>query len=132
DGNTGDYSSVWTVEREWDNRTSLITDPTDGRLPAMTPEGQKRREANVAAGKRLPDGPEDRPLQERCITYGSPQLTAGYQSYYQILETPSAVMIMTEMFHDVRVVKMNNRPHPPENVQGWLGDSMGHWERATL
>ena len=75
---------------------------------------------------------EDRPLGDRCLTYGSPQLTAGYQSYYQIVETPSAVMIMTEMFHDVRVVKMNNRPHPPEDVQGWLGDSIGHWEGDTL
>ena len=93
DGETGDYSSVWTVERDWDNRTSLITDPPDGRMPALTPEGQARREANAAAAKRLPAGPEDRPLQERCITYGSPQLTAGYQSYYQILQTPDSVVI---------------------------------------
>ncbi len=75
---------------------------------------------------------EDRPLGDRCITHGSPQLTAGYPSYYQIVETPSVVMIMTEMFHDVRVVKMNNRQHPPENVQGWLGDSIGHWKGDTL
>jgi hypothetical protein len=59
-------------------------------------------------------------------------LTAGYQSYYQIVETPGAIMIMTEMFHDARVVKMNNVPHPPKNVQGWLGDSIGHWEGETL
>jgi len=73
DGDTGDYSSVWTVERVWDNRTSLITDPPDGRQPALTPEGQSRRDANAAAKMRVPAGPEDRPLQERCITYGSPQ-----------------------------------------------------------
>ncbi len=58
-------------------------------------------------------------------------MTAGYQSYYQIVETPGAVMIMTEMFHDVRVVKLNGT-HPPANVQGWLGDSIGHWEGDTL
>jgi hypothetical protein len=64
---------------------------------------------------------KDRPLGDRCITYGSPQLTAGYQSYYQIVETASAVMIMTEMFHDVRVVRVNNRPHPPEKGVGMAG-----------
>jgi len=62
DGETGDYSSVWTVEREWENRTSLITDPADGRLPAMTPEGQKRRTDSATARTRRPDGPDDRAL----------------------------------------------------------------------
>ncbi len=132
DGETGDYSSVWTVERDWDNRTSLITDPPDGRMPALTPEGQARREANAAAAKRLPAGPEDRPLQERCITYGSPQLTAGYQSYYQILQTPDSVVFMTEMIHDTRVIPLDGRPHLPSTVQQWLGDSRGHWEGDTL
>jgi hypothetical protein len=132
DGTTGDYSSIWTVEREWDNRTSLITDPPDGRLPAMTTEGQRRREANLAAMNRLPAGPEDRPLQERCITYGSPQLTAGYQSYYQILETPGAVVFMTEMIHDTRVIPLDGRPHLPSTIHQWLGDSRGHWEGDTL
>jgi len=132
DGTTGDYSSVWTVERVWDHRTSLITDPPDGRMPAMTPEGQKRREANLAAMNRIPAGPEDRPLQERCITYGSPQLTAGYQSYYQIRQTPAAVLFMTEMIHDSRVITLDGRPHLPSVIRQWLGDSRGHWEGDTL
>ena len=132
DGTTGDYSSIWTVERDWDNRTSLITDPPDGRLPAMTPEGQKRREANLAAMNRLPAGPEDRPLQERCITYGSPQLTAGYQSYYQILQTPTSVVFMTEMIHDTRVISLDGHPHLPPTIHQWLGDSRGHWQGDTL
>lgn len=132
DGNTGDYSSVWTVDREWDNRTSLITDPPDGRMPAFTPDGQKRREANLAARNRPPAGPEDRTLQERCITYGSPQLTAGYQSYYQIVQTPSAVVFLTEMIHDYRVIHINNSPHIPAAIRHWLGDSRGHWEGDTL
>ena len=102
DGETGDYSSVWTVERDWENRTSLITEPPDGRMPAMTPEAHKRREAARAAMARPATGPGDRSLSERCITYGSPQLTAGYQSYYQIVQTPQWVMIMTEMIHDAR------------------------------
>jgi hypothetical protein len=132
DGETGDYSSVWTVEREWENRTSLITDPADGRMPAMTPEAQKRRAAAAAARVRRPEGPEDRALQERCITYGSPQLTAGYQSYSQIFQTPNAVAIETEMIHDVRIIPLDGRPHLPSTVQLWLGDSRGHWDGDTL
>ncbi len=132
DGETGDYSSVWTVEREWENRTSLITDPADGRMPAMTPEAQKRRAAAAAARTRRPEGPEDRALQERCITYGSPQLTAGYQSYSRIVQTSNAVAIETEMIHDVRVIPLDGRPHLPSTVQLWLGDSRGHWEGNTL
>jgi hypothetical protein len=132
DGETGDYSSVWTVKRDWDNRTSLITDPPDGRLPAMTPEGQRRREGNIAAMARRPAGPEDRPLQERCITYGSPQLTAGYQSYYQMLQTRNSVVFMTEMIHDARVIPLDGRPHLPSTIHEWMGDSRGHWEGDTL
>ena len=132
DGETGDYSSVWTVEREWENRTSLITDPPDGRMPAFTPDAQKRRAANAALRTRPPDGPEDRILQERCITYGSPQLTAGYQSYSQIVQNANTVMIRTEMIHDVRIIPLDGRPHLPSTVQNWLGDSVGHWEGDTL
>jgi len=132
DGETGDYSSVWTVEREWENRTALITDPPDGRLPAFTADAQKRRAANAAARTRPPDGPEDRLLQERCVTYGSPQLTAGYQSYSQIVLNANTVMIRTEMIHDVRVIPLDGRPHLPSTVQNWLGDSSGHWEGDTL
>ncbi len=132
DGETGDYSSVWTVERDWENRTSLITDPPDGRMPAMTPEAQKRREAARAAMARPATGPADRSLSERCITYGSPQLTAGYQSYYQIVQTPQWVMIMTEMIHDAREIPLEGGPHLSSTVQQWLGDSRGHWEGDTL
>jgi hypothetical protein len=132
DGETGDYSSVWTVDRDWDNRTSLITDPLDGRLPAMTPEGKQRREAASAAMHQPARAPQDRSLSERCITYGSPQLTAGYQSYYQIVETPQSVMIMTEMIHDSRIILLDGRPHLPSAIRGWLGDSRGHWEGDTL
>ncbi|MBZ5611658.1 MAG: hypothetical protein LAP38_25640 [Acidobacteriia bacterium] len=132
DGETGDYSSVWTVERVWEKRTSLITDPPDGRMPALTADGQKRRAAAFEGMRRPARGPEDRSLSERCITYGSPQLTAGYQSYYQIVQTPKAVLFMTEMIHDVRIIPLDAGPHPPAAVDGWLGDSRGHWEGDTL
>jgi len=132
DGETGDYSSVWTVERVWDNRTSLITDPPDGRLPALTPDGKKRQQSAFAGMLKAPNGPEDRGLSERCITYGSPQLMAGYQSYYQIVQTPKAVMFMTEMIHDVRTIPIDGGPHMPSSVAGWEGDSRGHWEGDKL
>lgn len=132
DGETGDYSSVWTVERDWENRTSLITDPPDGRMPAMTPEALKRREAARAAMTRPATGPGDRSLAERCLTYGSPQLTAGYQSYYQIVQTPQWVMVMTEMIHDAREIPLDGGPHLSSTVQQWFGDSRGHWEGDTL
>lgn len=131
DGGTGDYGSEWNDERTWENRTSLITDPPDGREPPLTQKAIERRSAAARTAGRF-DGPEDRPLGERCITYGSPQLTAGYQSFYQIVEAPNAVMIMTEMFHDARVVNMDSRPHPSDAVPQWLGDSRGHWEGDTL
>ena len=132
DGETGDYSSVWTVERDWENRTSLIVDPPDGRMPPMTAEGKKRRDDNLAAMNRVPAGPEDRPLQERCITYGSPSLVAGYQSAYEIVQGSNAVVLTMEMIHDTRVIALDARPHVAPAVRQWLGDSRGHWEGDTL
>jgi hypothetical protein len=132
DGGTGDYSSVWTVARDWDNRTSLITDPPDGRIPPMTAEAQEKQRAAFAAVRGRPSGPEDRSLSERCITYGSPQLVAGYQSYYQIVQTSNSVVILTEMIHDARVIPLDGSPHLPSNIRTWMGDARGHWEGDTL
>jgi hypothetical protein len=132
DGETGSYSSAWTVERDWDNRTSLVTDPADGRLPAMTPQGQERREAAAAARARLPIGPEDRSLAERCITFGSPRLGAGYNSYYQIFQSRDAVAILMENIHDARIIRLDGRPHIPPTMRAWHGDSRGRWEGDTL
>jgi len=132
DSGTGDYSSEWIVQRDWDNRTSLITDPADGKMPALTPEGQKRRDAMMAAMGRPAEGPEDRGLSERCLSYGSPQVIAGYQSYSQIVQTPKSVMILTEMIHDVRSIPLDAGPHPGAAVKQWMGDSRGHWEGDTL
>ncbi len=132
DGQTGDYSSVWTVERDWDNRTSLITDPSDGRLPALTSEAQQKQQAAAIRRNRLPAGPEDRSLSERCITFGSPRLSAGYNSYFQILQSAKQVVILMETIHDARVIPLDGSPHLPANMQTWLGDARGHWEGDTL
>jgi hypothetical protein len=132
DAGTGDYSSVWTVSMDWDNRTSLITNPSDGRLPPMTPEGQQRQDASRDALRGRPAGPADRSLSERCITFGSPRLGAGYNSYYQIVQSAKSVAILVETIHDVRIIPLDGGPHAPSAVQEWLGDSRGHWEGDTL
>jgi hypothetical protein len=132
DGGTGDYSTVWLVERNWDNRTSLITDPSDGRLPALTPAGQDRQATASAKRNKIPDGPEDRSLSERCITFGAPRLGAGYNSYYRIVQSRDTVAIQMETIHDMRVIPLDGRPHLASTVQSWLGDSRGHWEGNTL
>jgi len=132
DGETGDYSSEWNDHRVWDNRTALITDPPDGRFPPMTARAMKIQEETIQARRRPAEGPEDRSFGERCITRGAPPIQAGYQSYFQIVQTSTAVMMMTEMFHDVRVFRLDGQPHPPAEVQGWMGDSRAHWEGNTL
>lgn len=129
---TGDYSSEWNDTRVWDNRTSLITEPAGGRLPATTERVKQLQAARMVAARRPAQGPEDRSLGERCISSGSPRVGAGYQSYFQIVQSPAAVMVMTEMFHDARVMRLDGVPHPGPNVHQWLGDSVAHWEGDTL
>jgi len=132
---TGDYSTVWMVPREFENRTSLILDPSDGRVPALTPDAQTRQAAAAAARLRPPSGPEDLSLQVRCITYGVPRvggLAAGYNSYYQISQAPGYVVIAMEMIHDARIIALDGRPHLPQSVRLWHGDSRGRWEGNTL
>jgi len=132
DGETGDYSSVWLVERAFDNRTSLITDPPDGRLPAVTPQAREKQLAAAAKRDHPPSGPEDRSLSERCITFGSPRLGAGYNSYFQILQSPKEAVILMETILDARLIPLDGSPHLRSNMQTWLGDSRGHWEGDTL
>lgn len=133
DTDTGNYNAFWIVERDFDNRTSLITDPPDGKLPPMTPEGEKQRAAAMEALKEHPaDGPESRPLSERCITFGMPDLLAGYNSYYQILQSPGYVAIVSERIHDARIIPLDGRPHVGGAVRNWMGDSRGRWDGNTL
>jgi hypothetical protein len=132
DGETGDYSAEWNDHRVWDNRTSLITDPPDGRFPPLTERAMKVQEQRRIARERPARGPEDRSFGERCLTYGSPRIDAGYQSYFQIVQTPTAVMMMSEMIHDARVIHLDNQTHLAADVGEWSGDSRGHWEGNTL
>jgi len=114
--------------------TSMIIDPSDGRIPPLTPEAQKREAARrEARSKRGPaDSWEDRNLAERCLTRGSPKLPGGYNNNVQIVQTRDSIMIMGEMLHEVRVIHLDGRPHLPPNVRLWLGDSIGRWEGETL
>jgi hypothetical protein len=116
-------------------RTSLIVDPPDGRIPPMTPEGRQRIQAMMGSFNKF-ENVKERPLSERCLigfgsTSGPPMLPVLYNNNYQIVQTPDAVMIMVEMVHDVRVIRMNQK-HVPPDVRKWLGDSVGHWEGDTL
>jgi hypothetical protein len=133
DTQTGNYNHFWIVDRNFENRTSLVTDPPDGKIPALTPDAQKRQDASVAYKKEHPaDGPEDLPLTHRCVTFGVPNIFAGYNSYYQIIQSKDHVAIASEMIHDVRIIPLDNRPHVGSNTRLWLGDSRGHWEGNTL
>src|SRR6185436_4641599 len=104
DPGTGNYNQFWLVGRDWhDRRTSLITDPADGKLPPMTPEAQQRRAAEIEYRKAHAfEDPEVFPPGERCVNFGIPRLQAGYNSYTQIVQSPGYVTIMAEMAHDAR------------------------------
>jgi len=114
------------VEREFDNRTSLIVDPPDGKIPPLTAEAQ-HRQAAAEAKQRLPGKPEDMNNGLRCVTYGVPRLGgnfgAGPYSYYQILQSPGYVVLVMEVIHDTRIIPLDGRPHLPPNIRQWNGDS---------
>src|SRR5438477_8395147 len=156
-GNVGGYNSFWIDAGsqfsmvDGVKRASILIDPADGRVPQMTPQARQRFARNVRPtsdqtareedpGLEPPgayDDPERRPLGERCLmgfgsTSGPPVLpNYFYNNLHQIVQTPDAVMILTEMVHDARVVRMNAQ-HLPKSIRQWLGDSVGHWEGDTL
>lgn len=119
-----------------DRRTSLIVDPPNGRLPPLTPEGQKKAQARAddrrKRGADAADSWEDRNLAERCLTRGAPKIPGGYNNNFQILQTPGYVVILQEMIHEARIISLTGRPHPDPGVHLWMGDSVGHWEGSTL
>jgi hypothetical protein len=115
--------------------TSLITDPPDGRLPPLTAAASARAAARAEARRLHPaDGPEDRPLAERCLMFnaGPPLLPGPYNNYLQIFQTRDHIAILNEMIHDVRIVPLDERPHAPSFIRRWQGDSRGRWEGKTL
>jgi hypothetical protein len=133
------YNDFW-----WDSgnkavstrRTSLIMDPPDGKIPALTAAGQKRAAERAEARRLSPaDGPENRPLAERCLMWGTagpPILPSAYNNNIRIVQGAGYVAILNEMIHDVRIVTLDGRPHLPPSVRLWLGDSRGRWEGNTL
>jgi len=133
---TGNYNQFWLIDRWFENRTSLIVDPPDGRIPALTPEAEERRASRVrrdgARGAELPGGPEDFNEGLRCTGGRIPMLGRGYNSNYQIVQTPNTVVINMEMMHDARVIPLSDRPHVSSSIRGYMGDSRGHWDGDTL
>ncbi len=157
-GAVGGYDRLWLNQGtaytvvDGQIRTSIVVDPPDGHVPPPNAAARKR----MASGRALPtsdtsenqdiraasrrgeyDNPEQRPLSERCIlgfgsTSGPPALPDYfYNDLHQIVQTPDSVLILTEMIHDVRVVRMN-ASHLDKKFRLWLGDSVGHWEGDTL
>jgi len=156
-GGVGGYNNFWldagksyTVVNG-EKRTSLVVDPPDGRVPPLTAAARQRvaerllRPNSDAAESRDPglepagsyDNPEQRPLGERCLlgfgsTSGPPALPDYfYNNLHQIVQTRDTVMILTEMVHDARIVRMNAE-HLPKTIRKWMGDSVGRWEGDTL
>src|SRR5215510_10650 len=133
------YNDFW-----WDrgtkivktNRTSLIIDPSDGKIPPLTTAGRERQTERLAANRGHEfDGPENRPLAERCIIWastGPPMLPTAYNNNIRILQAPGYVAILIEMIHDIRIIPLDNHPYLSQNVRQLKGDSRGHWEGDTL
>ena len=119
-------------------RTSLIVDPPDGKIPPVTAEGKKRLAQRAEEARRLGgrwDSAESNQLDDRCLIMagpGPPMMDAAYNSNYQIVQAPGYVMILTEMIHDARIIPLDGRPQPPQNIRQWVGLSRGRWEKDTL
>ena len=157
-GNVGGYNTFWIdrgtgvfqIDGEW--RTSIITDPPDGRRPPLTDAARARMaerarffRPNTGTAWWLDDDldapgpyddPEIRPLAERCLlgfgsVGGPPMLPVLYNNLKKIVQTEDHVLIHVEMVHDARIVRMNQEHAPPE-IRSWLGDSVGRWEGDTL
>jgi hypothetical protein len=142
-GNVGGYNNFWIDAGDrvavvnGERRSSLITDPPDGKVPPFTEAARQRfaERASTARGRGAYDHPELRPLAERCIVSFGPTTPMipnyFYNNNYQIVQTPDHVMILMEMVHDARIVRMNAK-HLPSHVKLWMGDSIGTWEGDTL
>jgi hypothetical protein len=156
-GNVGGYNSFWIDSGsrysvvDGRKRASIVIDPPDGRVPEAKPEARQRLTRNVRPtsdqaareddpgfeGNGAYDDPERRPLGERCLmgfgsTSGPPALpNYFYNNLHQIVQTRDSVVILTEMVHDARIVRINAE-HLPPSIRKWMGDSIGRWEGDTL
>jgi hypothetical protein len=134
---TGTYNTVY---REFGTRsvktrrTSIITEPADGRIPALTPAAAEVKRRRLEGLRRF-ENPEDLGLQDQCLAFltaGPPMLPYSYNSNYQIVQTAGAILVHAEMIHDARIIHLDGRPHAPSRIRSWLGDSIGRWEGDTL
>jgi hypothetical protein len=142
-GNVGGYNNFWldpgdrVAVVDGQRRSSLIIDPPNGRIPPLTDAARARQgaRAKMMAGRGQYDHPEFRPLAERCILSFGPTTPLVPNYFYnnniQIVQTPTHVMILMEMVHDARVVRIGGT-HLPANMRPWMGDSIGRWEGDTL
>jgi hypothetical protein len=137
-GSVGGYNQFWYefgTNVVPDRRTSLITDPPDGKMPPLTPLGQQRAADHRARLRRLAEGPEDRDSSERCLlgyNAGPPMIGVGYNQHAEIVQTPGYFLIHTEMVHTARVVPLDGRPFLANGLNMWSGNSRGRWEGDTL
>jgi len=135
-GNSAEFRDIYEVTKG--SRAWLVTDPPDGKIPAVTPEGRARAAAAARASSSFGsgpfDGPEDFSLWERCITRGFPgsMLPGVYGNSYQIVQGPGYAAIRYEMIHETRVIRLDGAPHPSKGIRLDMGDARGHWEGSTL
>lgn len=133
DPSTGNYDSQWMAQRTIHRRTSQIIDPPDGQYPPRTERAIAEARARADYREEHPaDSWLDRPLGERCLSFGAPSLGSGYNSYWQIVQSRDTVAIMQEMAHDVRIIPLVEKPHIDEDIKLWHGDSRGWWDGDTL
>ncbi len=138
---SGDGPEHWyEIGKSESNRTSLIIDPPNGRIPEYTPEGKARLAKHSDKGSFRNnstgpwDGPEDLDLRDRCITRGLPRtwFPSAYNNGFQIVQTPDTVVVYYERLHEARVIPLDNRPLPSADVREYMGYSRGRWEGDTL
>ena len=132
-GRFASYGRIWSdsgTQVLSTRQTSLVVDPSDGRVP-VRPEAQATRAYNLAHNA---DSYEHMSVWDRCITRGVPgsMFPAGYNNAYRILQTPGYVVILYEMIHDARVIPLDGRSHIDPDIRLWMGDSRGRWDGRTL
>ena len=121
-----------SLERQ---RTSLIVDPPNGRIPAVRPDAAARGELTRLLRGRHAHGPEDRGVSERCLlgfNSGPPMTPSVYNNNMQLFQTADHVVILNEMVHNARIIPLDGRAHLPDGLRQWVGDSRASWEGDTL
>jgi hypothetical protein len=132
-GGTGFYNEFWWEWGKDANRTSMVIDPPDGKIP-WSPQAQERMKSSMKRFGGLPGTWVDLNILDRCITRSMPgtMMPGFYNHYYHILQTPTHVAIKMELLNDTRIIPIDNMPHVGQNIRQWLGDARGHWEGDTL